>query len=82
MALREGNRRQLQMLPPSIEQYISEDAPVRVYDLFVDSLDLDLMGIRVEPLKEGNPAFHAQTLSLWLFLRGTQFQEAGKRNLL
>ena len=32
MALREGNRNQIQMIPDSIEQYVAEDAPGRVYD--------------------------------------------------
>jgi hypothetical protein len=40
MALRQGNRQQMEYLPPSIEQYVAADAPVRVYDIFVDSLNL------------------------------------------
>jgi transposase len=80
MALREGNRRQLQMLPPSIEQYISEDAPVRVYDLFVDSLDLDLMGIRVEPLKEGNPCYDPRSM-LKLLVYGYSYGVRSSRKL-
>jgi transposase len=62
MAIREGNREQMQMLPPSIEQYIPEDAPVRVYDAFVDYLNLEELGIKVEPNKEGNPCYHPRTM--------------------
>ena len=39
MALRQGNREQIQMLPASIEEYVAEDAPVRAYDAFVEALD-------------------------------------------
>jgi len=45
MALRQGNRQQMEFLPPSIEQYVAADAPVRVYDIFVDSLNLQELGI-------------------------------------
>jgi transposase len=62
MALRQGNRGQMQLLPPSIEQYIAEDAPVRVYDAFVDTLDLEKLGIEVDPDREGNPAYDPRTM--------------------
>jgi transposase len=57
MALRQGNREQMQFLPPSIEQYIPEDAPVRIYDAFGDILDFIELGIEYEPHREGNPAY-------------------------
>jgi transposase len=62
MALRQGNREQTQFLPPSIEQYISEDAPVRAYDVFGDTLDLGEQGIRYEPNREGNPAYDPRSM--------------------
>ncbi len=84
MALRECNRKQLQMFPPSIEQLVSEDAPVRVYDAFVEALDLKKLGIDIDPLKEGNPIYDPKTMlnlfNLWLFIRSTQFEEAGARD--
>ena len=57
MALREGDRQQLQMLPCSIEQYVAEDALVRVYDAFVEALDFKKLGIDESSLKEGNPSY-------------------------
>ena len=30
-----GNREQINFLPKSIEEYVGEDDPVRVYDAFV-----------------------------------------------
>jgi transposase len=47
----------MQFLPPSIEQYIPEDAPVRIYDAFGDTLDFIELGIEYEPKREGNPAY-------------------------
>ena len=38
MAYRTGNRNQMSLLPHSIEEYVAPDAPVRVYDAFVEAL--------------------------------------------
>jgi transposase len=62
MTFRQGNREQMQFLPPSIEQYVLEDAPVRVYDAFGDTLDLKQLGIQYEPNREGNPAYDPRTM--------------------
>ena len=62
MALRQGTREQMQLLPPSIEQYVAEDAPVRVYDAFVEALDLEDLGIKVDPTREGNPAYDPRSM--------------------
>jgi transposase len=62
MALRQGNREQMQMLPPSIEQYIPKDTRVQVYDAFVDILDLKQLGIRYESEREGNPAYDPRAM--------------------
>jgi transposase len=45
MAIRQGNREQMELLPASIEQYVAEDAPVRVYDAFVEALDMGELGV-------------------------------------
>ena len=34
------NRQQITLLPESLDEYIAEENPVRVVDLFVDQLDL------------------------------------------
>jgi len=62
MALRQGKREQMELLPPSIEQYIAVDAPVRVYDAFVEALDLKAIGIKVDPNREGNPAYDPRSM--------------------
>ena len=40
MAYRHGDRNQMQLLPPNIEEYLTPDDPVRAYNAFVDSLSL------------------------------------------
>jgi transposase len=41
------------MLPPVIEDYVALDAPVRIYDAFVDSLDFNALGISLQPNPHG-----------------------------
>ena len=53
MAYRYGDRKQRTLFPQSIDEYIAQDAPVRAYDVFVDSLNLAELGIEIEPHKEG-----------------------------
>jgi len=45
------------MLPPTIEEYVGEDDPVRAYDVFVEALDLEGLGIDVEEDRVGNSAY-------------------------
>jgi len=45
MAYRYGDRKQKALFPQSIDEYIPQDAPVRAYDVFVDSLNLAELGI-------------------------------------
>jgi transposase len=48
MAFIEGvNRNQVNLLPNTLDDYVSEDNPVRVIDAYVDSLDLEEMGFKV-----------------------------------
>ena len=39
-----GDRRQATLLPDSLEDYVTEDNPVRVVDVFIDELDLEALG--------------------------------------
>jgi transposase len=41
LAYKRGNKEQLTMLPPTIEEYVGEDDPVRAYDAFVEALNLE-----------------------------------------
>jgi len=80
MAIRQGVREQMELLPPRIEQYVAEDAPVRVYDAFVESLDLDELGILYEPMKEGNPCYDPRAM-LKLLVYGYSYGVRSSRKL-
>lgn len=57
------NRSQSTLFPESLDEYIAEDNPVRVVDVFVDELDLKQMGFEgAEPEATGRPAYHPATL--------------------
>jgi transposase len=40
------DRNQASFLPPCLEDYVSQDNPVRAIDAYVDSLDLNELGFR------------------------------------
>ena len=63
------SRTQATLLPERLDDYISEENPVRVIDVFVDELDLGSLGFRVIPEATGRPAYHPSTL-LKLFIYG------------
>jgi transposase len=57
------NRSQSTLFPESLDEYIAEDNPVRVVDVFVDELDLKALGFDgAEPEATGRPAYHPATL--------------------
>ena len=57
------NRSQSTLFPESLEDYIAEDNPVRVVDVFVDELDLKELGFEgAEPEATGRPAYHPATM--------------------
>lgn len=64
------DRSQSTLLPECLDDYVGEDNPVRVVDVFVDELDLGSLGfIRVEPLATGRPSYHPSVL-LKLYIYG------------
>jgi transposase len=53
------DRGQSMLFPASLDDYVSEDNPVRAVDVFVDSLNLDKLGfVGVQPLDTGRPSYH------------------------
>ena len=53
------DRRQGVLLPEFLDDYVSEENPVRVIDVFVDELDLGALGFEgVVPEATGRPAYH------------------------
>jgi len=58
-----ADRSQSVLFPERLDDYIDEDQPVRVIDVFVDELDLRELGFAgVEPAVTGRPAYHPATL--------------------
>ncbi len=57
------NRSQSTLFPEVLDDYIAEDNPVRVVDVFVDELDLKDLGFEgAEPEATGRPAYHPGTM--------------------
>jgi transposase len=49
-------RGQSTLLPASLDDYVSEDNPVRVVDVFVDNLNLDKLGFASNHSRPAGPA--------------------------
>ncbi len=66
----EGEARlQATLFPEALDDYITEENPVRVIDVFVDNLDLSGLGFKTDPAHTGRPAYHPSTM-LKLFIYG------------
>lgn len=80
MAYRYGNREQLELFPQSIEEYVTEDDPVRAYDAFVEALDFDDLGIILDENKVGNPEYNPKAM-LKLLVYGPSYGIRSSRKL-
>jgi transposase len=64
------DRRQSFLLPQSLDDYVTDDNPVRVVEVFIGELDLGSLGFAgVHPAATGRPAYHPSTL-LKIYLYG------------
>ena len=76
-----GDRRQGVLLPEYLEDYVADDNPVRVIDVFVDELDLGHLGFAgVVPEATGRPGYHPGLL-LKLYVYGYINQVQSSRRL-
>jgi transposase len=65
-----ADRGQSTLFPECVEDWIGEDNPVRVIDVFVDQLDLAELGFGgVDPEATGRPSYHPSVL-LKLYIHG------------
>ena len=62
-------RSQATLFPERIDDYISEENPVRVVDVFIDGLDLFSIGFKTISAATGRPAYHPSCM-LKLFIYG------------
>lgn len=75
------DRRQGVLLPEFLDDWVSEENPVRAIDVFVDELDLAGLGFEgVEPAATGRPSYHPGLL-LKLYVYGYLNQLASSRRL-
>ena len=64
------DRGQRTLFPECLDEWVCEENPVRVIDVFVDELDLAELGFeRVDPKATGGPAYHPSVL-LKLYIYG------------
>jgi len=82
------DRNQLNLFPLSMDEAIGADNEVRLVDLFVESMDIEAMGFKVDHIENGRPAYHPKVL-LKLYLYGymnrirssRQLERSGKINI-
>ena len=73
-------RRQALLLADCVDDYVGEENPVRVIDVFVDELDLATLGFE-GAAATGRPGYHPATL-LKLYLYGYMNQVQSSRRLI
>lgn len=82
MAYKKGeDRKQKVFFPDCIDEYVEDDAPVRLFDAFVESLDMKALGfVRSVPKDTGTPGYDPCDL-LKLYIYGYFYQIRSSRKL-
>jgi transposase len=67
--IEQQERGQITLFPERLDDYVSEDNPVRVVDVFIEGLHLAGLGFEsVTAAKTGRPAYHpAVLLKLYVY---------------
>lgn len=61
-------RTQATLFPERVDDYITQDNPIRVIDVFIDGINLSGMGFKTTPAATGRPAYHpASMLKLYVY---------------
>jgi len=63
------DRNQATLFPERFDDYVTEDNPVRVIDVFIDDLDVSGLGFKAEPAATGRPGYHPKMM-LKLYVYG------------
>jgi transposase len=76
------DRRQAYLMPPTVDELIAQDNPVRAIEAYVDSLDLEAMGFKNAggELTPGQPAYHPR-IFVKLYLYGYLHRIRSSRRL-
>jgi transposase len=77
---RAGQRNQVTLFPETLEDHVAEDSAARVIDVFVDELDLRVLGFATEAPATGRPGYHPATL-LKLYVYGYMNRIQSSRRL-
>jgi hypothetical protein len=57
------DRKQVALLPECVDDYIGQENPVRIVDVFVDELDLTTLGFNgTTPAITGRPSYHPSVM--------------------
>ena len=80
MAYRYGDRKQAMLFPQRIDEYVPQDAPVRAYDVFINAMDFDKLGIHIDPDKVGCPQYDPRAM-LKLLVYGYSYGIRSSRKL-
>lgn len=80
MAYREGDRCQMSLLPPAIEEYVGSNDPVRAYDAIIDAMHIEGLGLVIDRSQVGNPAYDPKTM-LKLLVYGYSYGWRSSRKL-
>ena len=75
-----ADRHQITLMPDSLNDYVSEENPVRVIDAFVDSLNMAELGFKSEPAMEGRPGYDPRDM-IKLYVYGYQNKIRSSRRL-
>jgi transposase len=70
----------MMVLPPTLDQYVAQDHPVRAYDAFVDALDFIELGIDLDERRVGNSQYDPRGM-LKLLLYGYSYGVKSSRKL-
>ncbi len=74
------NRGQSTLFPERFDDYVGEDSPVRVIDLFIDGLNISGLGFKTEASEVGRPGYHPRTM-LKIYVYGYLNQVHSSRRL-
>ena len=80
MAYRYGDRDQLMLFPPCVDDFVPKDAAVRAYDAMVEAFDFKELGLELDPDNVGNPQYDPKAM-LKLHLYGMAYGVRSSRKL-
>jgi len=80
MVYKTGQRNQLSMMPKTVEDYVTENDPVRAYDAFVEALNFSKLGIIESENRPGNTAYDPKAM-MKLLIYGYSYGIRSSRKL-